>query len=82
MHFRKLPQEVISYKYLKKTDNERFMNSLQLLIVKITTMLKIRRYLTTMHQEKMFIHGNNKLFMNKVLSKAIMHRTRLKKFFF
>ena len=37
------------------------------------------RYLTTMHHErKKYIRGNNKPFMAKALSKAIMQRTHLR----
>ena len=74
------------YKHFKKIENERFMDFLCLALVKIFITLKIQTYFLTyarMHliimlHEKKYIHGNNKPFMTKALSKSIMSRTRFR----
>ena len=88
MHFRKLPPKVISYRNFKNFENERFMNSLQLALnnqngdyIKNPDLIfnicheVLNKYAP---RKKNYIRGNNKPFMTKALSKAVMRRTRLR----
>ena len=87
MHFRKLPPKVINYRDFKKFDNERFMNSLHYTLSEeqfdysknpdnFETCHKCSQQ--TRARKKKYVRGNNKPFMTKAYSKAIMHRTRLR----
>ena len=88
MHFRKLPPKVISYRDFKNFENDRFMNSLQSALnnqnsnyVKNPDLFfNICHRVLDKHapRKKKYIRGNNKPFMTKALSKAIMQRTRLR----
>ena len=82
MHFRKLPPKIISYRDLKKFDNERFMDSLQHTLGQesfdwsknLDELYEICHTIFNTHarKKKKYIRGNNKPFMTKAYSKAIM----------
>ena len=84
MHFRKLPPKVINYRAFKKFDNERFMNSLQYTLSeeRIDCSKNPDRFFEISHtvlntyapKKKKYIRGNNKPFITKTFSKAIMQR--------
>ena len=92
MHFCKLPPKVISHRDFKTFQNDRFMNSLQSALhnqysdyVKNPDLFfNICHKVLNKHvpRKEKYIRGNNKLFMTKALSKAIMQRTRLRNKFF
>ena len=87
MHFRKLPPKVITYRNFSNYDNANFINSLndvlnehenqEHLLNDPDCLYKVwvevlNRYTP---QKKKYVRGNNKPFMNKMLSKAIMQRS-------
>ena len=88
MHFRKLPPKIISYRDLKKFDNERFMDSLQHTLGQesfdwsknLDELYEICHTIFNTHarKKKKYIRGNNKPFMTKAYSKVIMQRTRFR----
>ena len=88
MHSRKVPPKAINYRDSKKSDNERFMNSLQytLHVERIDYSKNPDKFFEICHtvlntnasNKKKYIHGNNKPFMTKTFSKAIMQRTRFR----
>ena len=88
MHFRKLPPKVINYRDFKKFENERFMNSLPHTLNEERIdysknpdiFLKICHTVLNTHapKKKKHIRGNNKPFMTKTFSKAIMQKTRFR----
>ena len=88
MHFRKLPPKVINYRDFKKFDYERFMNSLQYTLneERIDYSQNPDRFFEISHtvlntyapKKKKYIRGNNKTFMTKTFSKAIMQRIRFR----
>ena len=88
MHFRKLPPKVINYRNFKKIDNERFMNSLHYTLSEEQfdysknpdKFFETCQTVLIKHapRKKKYVRGNNKPFMTKAYSKAIMHRTRLR----
>ena len=88
MHFRKLPPKVINYRDFKNFDNERFMNSLQYTLAEEhidysrnpDKFFEICQNVLNNHapRKKKYIRGNNKPFMTKAYSKAIMARTRFR----
>ena len=88
MYFRKLPLKVISYWDFKNFENERFITSLQstlesqniYYIKNPDLFFEICQKVLNHHapRKKRYIRGNNKPFMNKALSKAIMQRTRFR----
>ena len=88
MHFRKVPPKVINYSDFKKFDNERFTNSLHYTLSEEqfdysknpdkffeTCQTALNKHASG---KKKYVRGNNKPFMTKAYSKAIMHRTRLR----
>ena len=87
-HFRKLPPKGISFRDFKNFENDRFMNSLQSplnnqnsdYVKNPDLFFNICHKVLNKHplRKKKYIHGNNKLFMTKALSKAIMQRTRVR----
>ena len=88
MHFRKLPPKVINYRGFKKFDNESFMNALHYTLSEEQfdysknhdKFFETCQTVLNKHapRKKKYIRGNNKSFMSKAYSKAIMHRTRLR----
>ena len=88
MHFLKLSPKVIRYRDFKNFENERFMNSLQSAlnnqngdyIKNPEVFFNICHEVLNKHapRKKKYIRGNNKPFMTKALSKAIMQRTCLR----
>ena len=88
MHFRKLPPKVINDRNFKRLDNDRFMNSLQHTLSKTRIdysknpdkLFEICHTVLNTHapKKKKYIRGNNKPFMTKTFSKAIMQRTRFR----
>ena len=88
MHFRKLLPKVISYRDFKKFDNDRFMDSLQHTLGQESfdwsknpdKFFEICQTIFNTHapKKKKYIRGNNKPFMTKTYSKAIMQRTRFR----
>ena len=86
MHFRKLPPKVISYRDFKNFENERFITSLQSTlesqnidyIKNPDLFFEICQKVLNHHAPRKYIRGNNKPFMTKALSKAIMQRTRFR----
>ena len=88
IHFRKLLPKVISYRDFKNFENDRFLNSLQSALNNQNSYY-VRNpdlFFNICHEvlnkqaprKKKYIHGNNKPFITKALSKAIMQRTRLR----
>ena len=87
-HFRKLPPKIISYRDFKKFDNERLIDSLQHTLGQESfdwrkspdKFYEICYTIFNTHaaKKKKYIGGNNKPFMTKAYSKAIMQRTRFK----
>ena len=88
MHLRKLPPKGINFRDFKKFDNERFMNSLQYAPneERIDYSKNPDKFFEICHtklnihapKKKKCIRGNNKPFMTKTFSKAIMQRTRFR----
>ena len=88
MHFRKLPPKVITYRDFKKFDNERFMDSLQhtLGLESFDWSKNPDKFFEICHtifnthapKKKKYVCGNNKPFMTKAYSKAVMQRTRFR----
>ena len=88
MHFQKLPPKVINCRDFKKIDNERFMNSLLYTVNEesidysknFDNIFEICHTVLNTHalKKKKYIHGNNKPFMTKTFSKAVMQRTRFR----
>ena len=88
MHFRKLPPKVISYRNFKNFENERFITFLQSTlesqnidyIKNPDLFFEICQKVLNHHapRKRKYIRGNNKPFMTKALSKAIMQRTRFR----
>ena len=88
MHFRKLPPKIINYRDFKKFDNERFMFSLHSTLSEEQfdyskdpdKFYEVCQNVLNDHapRKKKYIRGNNKPFMTKAYSRAIMHRTRLR----
>ena len=84
MHFRKLPTKVIRHRDFKHFENGRFMNSLQSALDNQKSdyvqnpdlFFNICHEILNKHasRKKKYIHVNNKPFMTKELSKAIMQR--------
>ena len=82
MHFRKLPPKVINYKDFKKVDNEKFIDSLHYTLSEEQIdyskspdkFFEISQNVINKHapRKKMYFRRNNKHFMNKAFSKAIM----------
>ena len=90
MHFRKLPPKVITYRNFSNYDNANFINSLndihnkhenqEHLFNDPDCFYKLCAEVLNRHapQKKKHVRGNNKPFMNKNLSQAIMQRTKLR----
>ena len=90
MHFRKLPPRIISYRDFSNYHNTNFINSLtEILFEGENTesfvkdpdcFYKVCTEVLNQHapRKKKYVRGNNKRFMNKALSKAIMQRTKLR----
>ena len=89
MHFRKLPSRIISYRDFSNYDNANFINSLSEVLYKnenTESFLKDPYYFYKVCTEvlnkhvprkKKYVRGNNKPFMNKAVSKAVMLRTKI-----
>ena len=89
MHFRKLPPRVISYRDFSNYHNANFINSLTEVFFEGENMesfvkdpncfYKVCTEVLDQHapRKKKYVCGNNKQFMNKALSKAIMQMTIL-----
>ena len=87
-HFRKLPPKVVTYRDIKKFENERFMDSLKITLnsqdVDYTKnpqlFFELCRYELEHHapRKKNYLRGNNKPFVTKALSKSVMERTHLR----
>ena len=89
-HYRKLPPRIINYRDFSNFDNAAFMycltealsqqNDLEVLSTDSDRFYKICSDVLQDHapRKKKYVRGNNKPFMNKTLSKAIMKRTRLR----
>ena len=90
IHFRKLPPRIISYRDFSNYHNANFINSLtEILFEDEDTesfvkdpdyFYKVCTEVLNQHapHKKKYLRGNNKRFMNKALSKAIMQRTKLR----
>ena len=90
IHFRKLPPRIISYRDFSNYHNANFINSLtEILFEDEDTesfvkdpdyFYKVCTEVLNQHapRKKKYVRGNNKRFMNKALSKAIMQRTKLR----
>ena len=91
MHFRKLPPKVINYRNFSNHDNaNNFINSLndvlnehenqEHLLNDPDCFYKVCTEVLNRHapQKKKYVRGNNKPFMKKTLSQAIMQRTKLR----
>ena len=89
MHFRRPPPKCITYRDLKKFNNERFMNSLQSMLFDLHTDYNIhdpdiffqifQKVLNNnAPRQKKYICGNHTPFMNKRLSKAIIQQTHFR----
>ena len=90
MHFRKLPPRVISYRDFSNHDNANFINSLNEVLCEnenTDSFLKHPDYFYIVCTEvlnkhappkKKHIRGNNKPFMNKAISKAIMLKAKVR----
>ena len=90
MRFRKLPPRIISYRDFSNYHNANFINSLtEILFEGENTesfvkdpdcFYKVCTEVLYQHapRKKKYVRGNNKQFMNKALSKAIMQRTKLR----
>ena len=90
MHFRKLPPKIISYRDFSNYHKVNFINSLNEVLFEgeytesfvkdPDCFYKVCTEVLNQHapRKKKYDCGNNKRFMNKVLSKAIMQRTKLR----
>ena len=88
MHFRKLPPKVTTYTNFSNYDNANFINSLNDVLNEHENHLlndpdcfyKVCTEALNRHgpQKKKYVQGNNKPFMNKTLSQAIMQRPKLR----
>ena len=90
MHFRKLPPRIISYRDFSNYHNASFINSLtkilfkgentEFLVKDLDCCCKACTEVFNQHapRKKKYVRGNNKRFMNKALSEAIMQRTKLR----
>ena len=90
MHFRKPPPRIISYRDFSNYHNTTFINSLTEVLFEAEntesfvkdpdSFYKVCNEVLNQHfsRNKKYIRGNNKPFMNKALSKAIMKRTKLR----
>ena len=90
MRFRKLPPRIISYMDFSNYHKANFINSLTEILFEGENMesfvkgpgcfYKVCTEVRNQHapRKKKYVRGNNKRFMNKALSKAIMQRTKLK----
>ena len=89
MHFQKLSPKVINYRHFKKFDNERFISpyniiSMKNLLIIVKTpsnfFFEICHTVLNTHtpKKKKYKRGNNKPFMTKMFSKAIMQLTRFR----
>ena len=90
INFRKLPPGIISYRDFSNYHNANFINSLtEILFEGENTesfvkdpdcFYKVCTEVLNQHapRKKKYVRGNNKRFMNKALSKAIMQRTKLR----
>ena len=90
MHFRKLSPRIISFRDFSNYHNVNFINSLtEVLFEGENTesfvndhdcFYKVCTEVLNQHalRKKKYVRGNNKQFMNKALSKAIMQRTKLR----
>ena len=93
MHFRKLQPRVISNRGFSNYDNANFINYRNEVLCEnknAESLLKDSDYFYKVCTEvlnkhappkKKYVRGNNKPFMNKAISKAIMLRTKLRKKF-
>ena len=73
-HFRKLPPKVITYRNFSNYDNANFINSLSDVLYKVCAEVLNRHA----PQKQKYVRRNNKPFINKTLSQAIMQRTKLR----
>ena len=88
MYFRKLPPKIINYRDFKKFDNETFMHSLHYALSEEQfdysknpdKFYEICYSVLNDHapRKKKYFRGNNKPFMTKAFSRAVMQRTRLR----
>ena len=90
MHFRKLLPRIISYRDVSNYHNVNFINSLTEVLFEVANtepfvkdphcFYKVCTEVLNQHapRKKKYVCGNNKPFMNKGLSKAIMQRTKLR----
>ena len=90
MHFRKLPPRIISYRDFSNYHNANFINSLTEVLFEVQNtesfvkdpdcFYKVCIEVLNQHapRKKKYVRGNNKPFLNKALSKAIMQRTKLR----
>ena len=90
MRFQKLPPRVMSYRDFSNYDNANFINSLNEVLYENENtdsflknpdyFYKVCREVLNKHAplKKKHVRGNNKPFMNKTISKAIMLRTKLR----
>ena len=89
MHFRKLPPRIISYRDFSNYHNANFINSLTEILFEVENtesfvkdpacFYKVCTGVLNQHapRKKKYARRNNKPFMNKALSKAVMQRTKL-----
>ena len=90
MHFRKLPPRIISYRDFSNYHNANFINSLTEILFEGENTesfvkdpncfcnVRTELYFVKFSHKRKYVRGNNKRFMNKALSKAIMQRTKLR----
>ena len=90
MHFRKLPPKIISYRDFSNYHKVNFINSLNEVLFEgeytesfvkdPDCFYKVCTEVLNQHapRKKKYVRGNNKRFMNKALSKAIIQRTKLR----
>ena len=77
MHFRKLSPRIISYRHFSNYHNANFINSLTEVLFEVENTESFYNVCTEVlnqhtPRKKKYIRGNNKPFMNKALSKALM----------
>ena len=90
MHFRKFPPRIINCRDFSNYHNANFINSLtevlsegentESFVKDPDSFYKVSTEVLNQHapRKKKYVRGNNKRFMNKALSKAIMQRTKLR----
>ena len=90
MHFRNLRPRIISYRDFSNYHNANLINSLTEVLFEVENtesfvkdpdcFYKVCTEVLNQHapRKKKYVCGNNKPFMNKALSKAIMQRTKLR----